>query len=827
MDLFPLVGLLVAAGTFVLVFVLPVATFLRVSRALREAERAHARVDAVARVVADLLRERRQGGDQAVAGATAGPAPASPAPASPAPEPVLAVDQPPPVAAAVPAEAPIAREVATVVGPVADAPGPVLPAPADGPPVEVESRVPEPQAVAAAGDPAGEAPPLPSPVPGPVAGAPPVEPAHARAHVSPTPTLEQRIGQRWLLYAGIAAIVLGASYIVKLAFENDWITPTMRVALSAAGGVALVAAGLRFAATGLRFFGYALSGGGFAVIYVAIYAAQHLYFLIERGTAFAAMTLATVAAAGLADRRSAQPVAMAALLGGFATPFLVGGERDAYVALFGYLTLLILGAAFLARRHRWPLVTLAAFVLTCFSFSAWAVSAYQHDRYAVVLGFLTLWLGAFLAAVQRPRRDASQAPEAQAVPREDPAEALSSGVAVIVGALGPLLYHMAALAILYRHSRDLLVYFIAATLAGILYSADGKRPWARLLIWVAVWLPMVAYLIDRTPVGARTTVLAVFGLHLMSEVRLFLRERDRLEAIDALLLHLNGLGLLAGLLALHPRWDTDAMSTTVAIVGAGYGVLALGMRGRHALAPLHYFALAAACAAGAIALRFEGAWVTAGWAVEGALVAMLGLREKRQWMRLGGWVLLVLALAHGLEQLSRPAAASTLPWINAPSLSLVLVAGLLLLVARRYAASADELPGRAELPIGGAVILAAATLLVVITEQINGMFGRFAWQQAVEAGEMAAGAADLARQVTLSIAWAAYAVALLVAGIVARYALARYLAIILFAATIGKVFFVDLAELDRLYRIVSVIGLGVLLLVASYLYQRFVSDDQH
>ena len=35
----------------------------------------------------------------------------------------------------------------------------------------------------------------------------------------------------------------------------------------------------------------------------------------------------------------------------------------------------------------------------------------------------------------------------------------------------------------------------------------------------------------------------------------------------------------------------------------------------------------------------------------------------------------------------------------------------------------------------------------------------------------------------------------------------------------------DLAQLDRVYRILSVIGLGVLLLVASFLYQRLLADD--
>ena len=116
-------------------------------------------------------------------------------------------------------------------------------------------------------------------------------------------------------------------------------------------------------------------------------------------------------------------------------------------------------------------------------------------------------------------------------------------------------------------------------------------------------------------------------------------------------------------------------------------------------------------------------------------------------------------------------------------------------------------------------------MLLVVTNEINRMYGVYAWQQDVNAGPMAGGTADLARQVTLSIVWAAYGVLLVGIGIARRYAPIRYLAIALLAGTIGKVFLVDLAQLDRVYRVLSVIGLGVLLIVASYLYQRFMADD--
>jgi uncharacterized membrane protein len=76
----------------------------------------------------------------------------------------------------------------------------------------------------------------------------------------------------------------------------------------------------------------------------------------------------------------------------------------------------------------------------------------------------------------------------------------------------------------------------------------------------------------------------------------------------------------------------------------------------------------------------------------------------------------------------------------------------------------------------------------------------------------------------LSVTRAVYATILIVAGMRKRYAPVRYFAIALFAVTIGKVFAVDLAELDRIYRISSIVGVGVALLVSSYLYQRFEKE---
>ena len=75
----------------------------------------------------------------------------------------------------------------------------------------------------------------------------------------------------------------------------------------------------------------------------------------------------------------------------------------------------------------------------------------------------------------------------------------------------------------------------------------------------------------------------------------------------------------------------------------------------------------------------------------------------------------------------------------------------------------------------------------------------------------------------LSIVWVGYSILLIAYGIWRRSLLLRMLAIILVGIAILKIFFYDLSFLETGYRIVSFIGLGLILLAISFLYQRFKS----
>jgi uncharacterized membrane protein len=84
----------------------------------------------------------------------------------------------------------------------------------------------------------------------------------------------------------------------------------------------------------------------------------------------------------------------------------------------------------------------------------------------------------------------------------------------------------------------------------------------------------------------------------------------------------------------------------------------------------------------------------------------------------------------------------------------------------------------------------------------------------------------LAQHLALSLLWTLYASALILAGVKRRSALLRWQALVLFGFAVAKVFLYDISYLDRFYRIVSFLILGVLLLVVSFLYQKKIARER-
>jgi hypothetical protein len=73
----------------------------------------------------------------------------------------------------------------------------------------------------------------------------------------------------------------------------------------------------------------------------------------------------------------------------------------------------------------------------------------------------------------------------------------------------------------------------------------------------------------------------------------------------------------------------------------------------------------------------------------------------------------------------------------------------------------------------------------------------------------------------MTLCWAIYATTLIILGIKYHISWLRLIGLFLFLVTILKLFFVDIWQLDKIFRISAFVGLGIILLVVSFIYNKF------
>ncbi|HZE12533.1 MAG TPA: DUF2339 domain-containing protein, partial [Chthoniobacterales bacterium] len=203
------------------------------------------------------------------------------------------------------------------------------------------------------------------------------------------------------LFAWIGGFVLflGIVFLVKYSFENNLITPAMRVAIGTVVGIVLIATGWFTATRNYRVSGQSLCATGVLVLYGNIFAAHVFYRLIALGPAFASMAVVTAVAFFLAVRMNAQVIVILGLLGGFLTPVLLSTGVDNPTALFGYIAVLNIGVAAVALRKRWDYLVLLAAAGTIIMEFAWAdkffVERKANIAFAIFIGFEVQFLAIF------------------------------------------------------------------------------------------------------------------------------------------------------------------------------------------------------------------------------------------------------------------------------------------------------------------------------------------------------------------------------------------------------------------------------------------------
>jgi uncharacterized membrane protein len=220
-------------------------------------------------------------------------------------------------------------------------------------------------------------------------------------------------------------------------------------------------------------------------------------------------------------------------------------------------------------------------------------------------------------------------------------------------------------------------------------------------------------------------------------------------------------------------------------------------------------------------IQFERQWLTVAWALEGAALLWLFHRVPHPALRATGFLLLIIAF---VRLALNPAVLGYHVRGDTGILNWYLYAYGITAAALFASAKLTALPRNVIFKVNAPPILNAfGTILAFLLLNIEIADYFTTPGNPVLAFNFSG---NFARDMSYTIGWALFALALLSAGIWLRTKAARYAAITLLSVALLKLFFHDLANLEALYRVGALTAVAVIAMLASFAYQRFLPSHE-
>jgi uncharacterized membrane protein len=634
--------------------------------------------------------------------------------------------------------------------------------------------------------------------PAPAATLPPLRPP-AEPPPPPTPPpsrgrewdLEDLLGRRVLGWLGAVAVVVGVAFFVATAISRGWIDETTRVALAYVGSAALLAVGLYlYERQGRTQAALATVASAIAALYLSTTAATALYDIVDPAVGLGVAGLIGAAATAIAVRWQSPIVGGIGIVGALLAPVLVdAGTSD--IALAFMAIALVSGVAVVVWQE-WNWLAAAAFLTSAPQLVGWTADNYEQSlplTLALLGLFWALYVTAAIGYELRVRTERLRFSSASllladalftaglgwlvlnATDHENGATAWVIGAALVHVVLG-------SLTIRGRISREIALLLLAVGIGlsaiGLALALDGP---ALVAAW-SVEAVLLAWLARRTKQHRGYLAAGGFLLGALMHALMFdappeaLVEDPTASAVVAVAL-VTLAGAIGSQLARGDRPEAVTIGEAVALAGLAY------------LPPI----------------AFEGLPVVLAWSALAVALAFVGSRGLADNAAQAAPAFVALAVLHVLGLEAPPdALRDGVDDLGVACLAITAAAAATFAVARLVEWPREALVGLEILGAALVVYLPSVAIVDVTTT-----------------GELDPGQTP---QVLLSAFWSVTGLAALVYGLLRDDRRFRVGGLALLGIAIVKVFLYDLASLDEIYRVLSFIALGLLLLASAFAYQR-------
>lgn len=587
---------------------------------------------------------------------------------------------------------------------------------------------------------------------------------------------------RWLAWVGIVLVFLGVLFFLKLSMDRGWISPGVRILFGAAASLTLLAFGelLRLRRPVLA---RTLGGGGIACAFGTILAARLLYGMLSPETAF--LGTVGIAAAGLvfALRQDSQLLAIFSTLGGYLAPLILGIERFAAGPLAVHACIVLLAA------------------MTAYSMKNWRVLYYVSAIGAWLFLFSMAVLGQYVRETGWMERMGWGLPEWVHLFRVSPDVRLIQSAILFAGVIISGAPFVGACWRKFSTRPEIffsamLVPLVSWGLAATLWNPGATQLGYLALGFSILYLGLGIALWRAFHHQAFPDYMVSAGLTLTLAVALLFGGSTKLACFSGLLVAFNLCALVGKYSAFRQLGHLLAVIVSIGVLDLSFNP-GSGIFGQGGAVLLASFALVFSSALQRTSVM-EGLYLLAG--MLGVLLAAATMADSRDlnacWVAAIQWVI-GLAMFVGWRSRREIRTLAYLVFFGS---------GLVIDLALLGMTNFD--------PPSGAVLvwMAATGVLLYLTAHVG--VGAFLHVTVLALWSFWFSNSDSPQWT--SIGWAIYAIALFALGITLQRKGLLAAAWSALAVMLIRLFTVDLAELDMLWRSIVFVGIGAMLLCTVY-----------